>query len=220
MSKGFYYIPPEARFKYKQWESESSSSLESESSSEESSSDDELVPKRPETLRATRPRESMRLRMVVAKTACKCPRVFISHCWGKNERGNDNHAQASRLNNHLKKSRILTWFDESDMGHDLPCAMSGGIDWADIVLVLVTRKYIVKCASAKKDNCRGEFSYAVNRKGVKKILLCIVDKSCLDQSTWNGPFGLSCCDQLYVDCTENDMHHSRIVAAIQRRMLD
>lgn len=219
MATGFYYRPPEMRFRYKQWESESSS-LESETSSEESSSDDEIIPKKPETQRDTRSINSVRLKLAITKAARKYPRVFISHCWGKNERGNDNHALASRLNNYLKQSRILTWFDESDMGHDLPCAMSSGIDWADIVLVLVTRKYIDKCASAKKDNCRSEFSYAVNRKGVKKILLCVVDKSCLEQSTWNGPFGLVCCDQLYVDCTGNNFHHSAIAAAVQRRMLD
>ena len=144
-------------------------------------------------------------------------KVFISHCWGENESGQDNHKLAADFNKALQAEEILTWFDDIDMGNDVLVGMSAGIDWADIVIILVTKRYIDKCAQDSGDSCRAEFSYAASRKGVKKIVLCIIDKTCLDQGTWHGPFGLLCCNQLYIDCTEG-LANMRLAPALRKRM--
>jgi hypothetical protein len=43
-------------------------------------------------------------------------RVFLSHNWGKDEAGRDNHIRVAAMNQSLKSLEIMdTWFDEDDM---------------------------------------------------------------------------------------------------------
>ena len=73
-------------------------------------------------------------------------RVFLTHNWGIDKEGRDNHARVKQLNAGLKQKGIVTWFDEQgDMKGEIVQAMTGGIDESDVVIVCVTRAYIEKC---------------------------------------------------------------------------
>ena len=167
--------------------------------SESSSSDEECSPLSLENLRSR-------------------PKVFLSHNWGTNQNGTDNHALTRRLNRSLQEQGILTWFDDDDMGSDLLASMSSGIDWADIFLIMVTRAYIKKCNGSFQDNCRREFCYASRRMQAGAILPIVVEPECCDQTTWDGPFGLLCSNLLYVDASKH-LAPVRIGQAITTRML-
>jgi len=41
--------------------------------------------------------------------------VFLTHDWGKDTEGRDNHKRVSRINVALQKRGIITWFDEDRM---------------------------------------------------------------------------------------------------------
>lgn len=166
----------------------------------ESSSDEEDIP-------------ALTLRSLTSR-----PKVFLSHTWGLNLDGTDNHAMASRLNRSLQAQGVLTWFDDDDMGHDLLSSMSGGIDWADIFLILVTKAYIDKCNGSSQNNCRREFCYASRRKQAGAILLVVVESECCNQAAWTGPFGFLCSNMLYVDCSRT-LVPVKVGQAIKTRML-
>ena len=42
--------------------------------------------------------------------------VFLSHNWGKDESGRDNHQRVSLINKELKECGYETWFDEGNGG--------------------------------------------------------------------------------------------------------
>ena len=154
-------------------------------------------------------------------TSSKYPKIFLSHAWGKDDHNRDNHLRIYQLNNLLKRHKCLTWFDETDLEGGIVQSMTSGIDWADLVIVCITRTYINKCKKQGNDNCKLEFEYSINRKSALRIIPLVMEESCKDQSTWDGPVGACCGQLLYIDCCweiDNsiaDTIYKRIVKKIQ-----
>ena len=154
-------------------------------------------------------------------TSSKYPKIFLSHAWGKDDHNRDNHLRVYQLNNLLKSCKCLTWFDETDLEGGIVQSMTSGIDWADLVIVCITRSYINKCKKQENDNCKLEFEYSINRKSARRIIPLVMEDSCKNQSTWDGPVGACCGQLLYIDCCweiDNsiaDTIYKRIVKKIQ-----
>ena len=154
-------------------------------------------------------------------TSSKYPKIFLSHAWGKDDHNRDNHLRVYQLNNLLKRRKCLTWFDETDLEGGIVQSMTSGIDWADLVIVCITRSYINKCKKQGNDNCKLEFEYSINRKSALRIIPLVMEDSCKNQSTWEGPVGACCGQLLYIDCCweiDNsiaDTIYKRIVKKIQ-----
>ena len=131
--------------------------------------------------------------------------VFLSHDWGTDGLGRSNHQRVSLVNDHLKAAGLRTWFDGEQMNGDIDKAMSTGLDHSKMVLVFVTDNYLIKTAGdgprGQSDNCRAEFNYALNRRGVERMLAVVMEPSCCDTKRWRGPVGLRCGMKLFVDAS-------------------
>ena len=122
--------------------------------------------------------------------------VFLSHEWGSDQ---GVHRFVSRFNKCLQERGARTWIDDAEMEGDINEKMSRGIDDSRVVIAFVTKGYIIKVNSDNaNDNCKKEFNYAVNRETSAKMLLVVLDAEVGDTKKWDGPFGLSMGNQLYV----------------------
>jgi|EP01044_Picomonas_judraskeda_P006852 hypothetical protein len=64
-------------------------------------------------------------------------------------------------------------------------------DASSVFVVFITSEYIRKCADCgAEDNCHAEFSYAVQRKGVQKVVAVVMEPGLKDTTKWRGPIGL------------------------------
>jgi hypothetical protein len=121
--------------------------------------------------------------------------IFLTHDWGKDELGRDNHSRVAKINAGLRGKGLKTWFDEEEMkGRRVrQQMMSDGIDSARCVIVFVTDRYIDKVAGkgadGDKDNCLYEFSYSVRTKGPNKMVAVVQEKCCADTTQWHGQVG-------------------------------
>lgn len=101
------------------------------------------------------------------------------------------------------------------MNGDINHAMTDGIDRSVVVLIFVTRNYLNKVAAngphGLSDNCLAEFNYALSRRGVARLIPVVLEPSCLQTATWQGPVGLRLCSQLYIDLSM-DAHHPAFAA--------
>lgn len=71
--------------------------------------------------------------------------VFLSHNWGNDTYGRDNHARVERLREELESKGIKTWCDEYEMkGNTIFEPIAEGIDNSKKVIVFVTEEYIKK----------------------------------------------------------------------------
>merc|ERR1711937_1132440 len=108
--------------------------------------------------------------------------VFLTHDWGTDEQGRHNHQRVSLVNEKFKTAGLITWFDEDRMQGDIVSKMTEGIDHSSVVLAFITKKYITKVSgkghAGATDNCKREFDYACQRKGVEKVVTAVMDPSC------------------------------------------
>ena len=146
--------------------------------------------------------------------------VFLSHNWGKDEKGRDNHARVKKINTLLKARGVTTWFDEGDMAGNIMQAMAKGIEGASIVLVFVTRAYIEKIKKAEgNDNCQLEFDYAYNRKTKGKMVPVVMEHGCSNPASWDGMVGAALASKLYIgmqDDTAVKQNIEALVAEVRR----
>jgi hypothetical protein len=125
--------------------------------------------------------------------------VFLSHSWGDDAEGRDNHARVAQINTLLQARGLTTWFDEQgNMSGNTLQAMTAGIDRARVVLVFVTRAYVNKCNKEGNDNCKLEFEYAYYRKSVARLVPVVMEPGCGNPASWDGPVGAALASKLYV----------------------
>ena len=98
--------------------------------------------------------------MVPLPDGTRC-HIFLSHNWGSDQQGRDNHARVAALNAWLKARGIVTWFDAERMAGDVSSAMCKGIDGSFLVMACVTKQYADKVTGDHaNDNCKKEFNCA------------------------------------------------------------
>ena len=129
--------------------------------------------------------------------------VFLSHNWGSDESGRDNHQRVSLINKELLQRGYKTWFDEDKMTGNIDEKMAKGIEQTEGVIVFLTRKYHDKVNSNNaRDNCKKAFLYASEKKTRLKMVPVVMEKCMLDTNTWNGLVGFNLCREMYVSMHE------------------
>ncbi|KAL5246983.1 hypothetical protein ACHWQZ_G018999 [Mnemiopsis leidyi] len=118
--------------------------------------------------------------------------VFLSHDWGTDEQGRNNHERVSAVNDALKQLGYKTWFDSDRMTGDIVDTLCDGIDNTRLVLVFVTQKYAKEVQSGQdNDTKKLEFKYAMRRKGATKMIPIIMEERMKNSGDWKGPIGLT-----------------------------
>eukprot|EP01031_Cornospumella_fuschlensis_P025379 gene25379-30646_t len=143
--------------------------------------------------------------LLFASAAKDC---FLTHDWGKDQLGRDNHARVGKLNGLLKERGFRTWFDEEMMRGDIQQQMADGIDHAACVIVFITERYMNKVAGkgekGELDNCLFEFSHLATSKAKSKIFPVVMEPRCRDTASWFGKVKFVLGSQLYTDYSTDD----------------
>lgn len=135
--------------------------------------------------------------------------LFLSHNWGMDDSGRDNHQRVSLIGKKLIEMGYKTWFDEDKMAGDLDKKIAQGIDQTKGMIAFLTRKYCEKVnGNNSRDNCKIEFMYASR----KKLVAVVMEKQMCNSNTWMGLIGLTLGGQLFVDMSgdlEDNLYLSR-----------
>lgn len=110
----------------------------------------------------------------------KKKQIFLSHAWGQDEEGRDNHQRVIQLANKLKSHGYTVWIDQEQIYGNIDKSIIEGIKNCDIVVFCLTDKYINKINNAvynniPSDNCYKEWSYTLFLK--KKIIPVVMETS-------------------------------------------
>ncbi|KAF0693937.1 Aste57867_15157 [Aphanomyces stellatus] len=125
--------------------------------------------------------------------------AFLTHDSGTDD---STHKKVSTINKLLKARGITTWFDEEKMEGNVKQQMIHGIDYARVIVVFVTQRYIDKVGGSNaEDNCQLEFNYAARRKTASKMIPVLIDPSpsLKNPATWTGEVGFVLGGHLYLD---------------------
>jgi hypothetical protein len=110
----------------------------------------------------------------------------------------------SEVNMALKKRGLNTWFDENKIDGNIRYKMAEGIDNTKCVVVFITKEYRDKVNNMDmKDNCKYEFSYAVNQLGPQNMIPVIMQEEMRDNHKWKGELGAALGSMLYIDLSED-----------------
>jgi hypothetical protein len=134
--------------------------------------------------------------------------IFLSHNWGPDALGRDNHARVEKLNEALKAANLNTWFDTDRLNGQtsIDHSMTDGIDCSEKVAVFITERYIDKVAQkyGLEDTCRQEYDYSVKTKGANNIIPIVMEPQCRDLRNWHGSLGATLANQMYIDFSDDD----------------
>ncbi len=130
--------------------------------------------------------------------------VFLSHDWGKDVEGRDNHARVLRLCQEMTARNIVPWCDEYEMKGNIDDCMASGIDNSRNVIIFVTKQYIKKAnglaEKGEMDSVYKEFNYTACHVHLKNIITVVMEEGVKDtKNEWKGKFGLLLSGQLYID---------------------
>ena len=150
--------------------------------------------------------------------------VFLSHNWGKDESGRDNHHRVFLINEELKGLGYKTWFDEEKMAGNIAEKMSRGIEQTKGVIVFITRKYYKKVNGKNDgDNCKKEFMYASEKKTPSKMVPVVMEECMCDTATWIGLIGIHLCGRMFVDMSgdlENRSYLCKQIKLLEKELQD
>ena len=83
--------------------------------------------------------------------------AFLTHDWGTDEKGRDNHARVAAVHTALTAAGLRCWFDEEQMQGDINSKMTSGIDNSAVVVAFITSRYTTKVSglgpNGADDNC-------------------------------------------------------------------
>ena len=148
--------------------------------------------------------------------------VFLSHNWGEDEDGRDNHKRVSIINEELKTHGYKTWFDEEKMAGNIDEKMAQGIDQTKGVIIFITRRYYEKVNGENAgDNCKKEFQYASKVKTPARMVPVVMEKSARDLAPWLGLVGINLGGEMYVDMSgdmENKTYLSQQMKLLLRQL--
>ena len=93
--------------------------------------------------------------------------AFVTHDWGVDGEGRDNHERVIAVATALEKAGLRVWLDEQQMRGDVNQQMVDGIDDSACVLCFVTARYMEKVSgkgpSGANDNCAPALSAPPHR---------------------------------------------------------
>jgi hypothetical protein len=89
---------------------------------------------------------------------------FLTHDWGEDELGRDNHACVSKVYVRLKDAGLRPWFDEEFMRGDVNKTMMDALGNSACAVVFITRRYVEK---ASGDGPNGATARAASPSSVR-----------------------------------------------------
>lgn len=115
---------------------------------------------------------------------CEIKDIFISHNWGLDSIGIDNHKKCKIIADELILRGYSVWFDENDMVKNIDDKIMEGINNSKIVIVCLTEKYCKKIEDGVRyqrinDNCYKEWNYTLLKS--KKIIPIIMEKDLINK---------------------------------------
>jgi len=145
--------------------------------------------------------------------------AYISHEWGERW---INHKRVSVLNKALAERGLGVWFHDENkqLLHDRTTEL---IDNSSFVIVFITQDYIRKVAgrgpNGSNEKCKVEFEYALQQKGIDRIIPVVMEHQCRNSSSWQGPVGLLASHLRYSFMNDGDLDRcvSKIVQEIKKR---
>jgi len=151
--------------------------------------------------------------------------VFLSHNWGKDNEGRDNHGRVVKMATYLEDKGIKCWIDEKEISGDIKKAMIDGIYFSRTFIACVTEDYMRKIdgqgPNKEKDNCLKEFDYATTSKTRARMLAVVMEKSSCSTSDWFGPLEAELGNSLYCGLTSDDNFEEsmdKIVVELKKRL--
>lgn len=136
--------------------------------------------------------------------------VFLSHNWGKDVSGRDNHERVSIINEELKRLGYQTWFDAERMTGCIAEKISRGIEQTKGVIAFITRRYHEKVNGQNTlDNCQLEFNYASRKKSRSKMVAVVMEECMGNTYIWTGLVGMHLGGEMFVDMSSdlNDRYY-------------
>ena len=128
--------------------------------------------------------------------------AFLTHDWGKDERGRNNHHRVVQLAANLKKRGLPVWIDEHEMTGDIVKKMCQGIENSDVVVVFITQRYVDKVGgNDAKDNCQLEFNYAARKSNA--MIPVVMEERMSNSYGWSGPVAFQLGGHLYTKMWED-----------------
>ena len=126
--------------------------------------------------------------------------VFLSHNWGEDELGRNNHDRVSFINDELQKYGYGTWFDEEQLKTKIHSHIAHGIERTQGVIVFITKRYLDKVNGEDEgDYCKLEFNYAARKKTSAKMLAVVMESNMRDSNKWDGTVGMIFADNMFID---------------------
>ena len=105
--------------------------------------------------------------------------TFLSHNWGTDESGRDNHARVIKVGQRLKEAGFNPWIDEEYMRGDVNKTMAEAIGNSSSVIAFITKDYVEKASGYGRgggdDNCKYELDTALLELGVNKIIPVVME---------------------------------------------
>jgi hypothetical protein len=143
---------------------------------------------------------------------------FLSHNWGEN---NKNHIFVKNVHLELQKKGLKTWFDENEIDGNIRFRMAEGIDNTKCFVVFITKEYRNKVNGIDMtDNCKYEFSYAMNQLGSQNMIPIVLETEIKDTKKWKGELGAALGNMLYIDFTSDfsvsDIKYEEIYQRIKK----
>eukprot|EP00045_Choanoeca_perplexa_P010274 m.103295 g.103295 ORF g.103295 m.103295 type:complete len:227 (-) comp15219_c0_seq5:105-785(-) len=131
--------------------------------------------------------------------------AFLTHDWGNDEQGRNNHVRVVKLATNLKKRGLPVWIDEHEMTGDVVEQMCNGIENSDVIIVFITQRYNSKVGGNDPlDNCKQEFQYAARLKKPTNMIPVVMEQRMSHNHTWKGPVGMRIGGALYVKMWDDD----------------
>lgn len=133
--------------------------------------------------------------------------VFLSHDWGIDEKGRDNHDRVSIINHKLDELGYRTWFDEEKIMGDIDDEISEGIEQTKCVIVFMTRQYHNKVNSRDPyDHCRLEFNHAKRMVSIDKMVAVVMEPCMTEAKKWTGQIGMYLGGKMYINMSKDLMN--------------
>ena len=95
--------------------------------------------------------------------------IFLSHAWGIDESGRNNHDRVKLLAYKLRRHGYTVWFDDDDMIGNIDKSIIDGINKCEIVIFCLTTKYCNKINTAVNNDIPNDTIQGIDRVNSESV---------------------------------------------------
>ena len=133
---------------------------------------------------------------------------FLSHAWGNDGLGRDNHHRVVSVGKLLMKAGFRVFLDEDNMTGEIKNTMALAISETDVFLVFLTERYVDRIEDDMENNCKFEWRSASNHR--KIFYPIVMEEKLLDSSAWGNLVNSKCDSSIKSDFSDDLMLNSCI----------